>query len=393
MNKKNILLITYDFPGILSPESIQVQRRAICLANNGHKVFVLTSHENPLFESYDNELLIENENIFIFRTKRPYFEYILNVYFKLYDIADRKHWWKYYAVQFAKKMIKKYNINLLYSDSHPFVSHLVGFEVKKSFPDLYWVAHFSDPWTLNPYTTYKTKIQKNINIKLEQKILTLCDSLTVTSDKTKDLYLKHFKFLNNKISTVPHMFDASLYNNKIGITKNKISIIHTGNIYGLRTIKYLLEVLRENEYMNLEFIFYGKVKREEIDLISKYKLLETVKIYSQISYKKSIDIISNADFLLVVDAPLVDSPFFPSKLVDYIGSNKPIFALTSKKSSTEDILKFISNDQFIASADCKKDITVVLERMNHEYSNSFKNIEYFNMNNYSLLKNIFESEI
>lgn len=392
MNKKNILLIAYDFPGILSPESIQVQRRAINLANNGHKVYVLTSHENPKYEFIDNNLIDNNDNLTIIRTKKPTFERTLNVFFKLYDIADRKYWWKYYAVILAKSLVEKYNINLLYSNSHPFVDHIVGLEVKKSYPEIFWITHFSDPWTLNSYKVYKTKVQKSMNERLENEILSLSNRITVTSELTKELYIKYFTFLKNKIFVIPHMFDSRLYLNNEKSDSKKIKIIHTGNIYGLRTIKYLLEVLNEENYNNIEFEFYGKVKKDEEYLIEKYKLNSKVKSYSQVSYKKSIEIMSKADFLLVVDAPLEFSPFFPSKLVDYIGSRKKIFALTPRKSSTEEVLKFTNNDNFIASPTSKEEIKLILKQINSldfkEYKE--KNIDYFSMNNYNLLKNIFE---
>jgi hypothetical protein len=36
----------------------------------------------------------------------------------------------------------------------------------------------------------------------------------------------------------------------------------------------------------------------------------------------------NADLLLLIDAPMEMSPFLPSKLIDYVGSNVPVLAYT-----------------------------------------------------------------
>ena len=44
-----------------------------------------------------------------------------------------------------------------------------------------------------------------------------------------------------------------------------------------------------------------------------------------------------SDCLLVIDAPSNKSIFFPSKLADYIGSNRPIFGI-SPKGTTRRIL-------------------------------------------------------
>ena len=47
---------------------------------------------------------------------------------------------------------------------------------------------------------------------------------------------------------------------------------------------------------------------------------------------------SDADMLLILDAPVEQSVFFPSKLVDYIGAKRPIFALTPE-GACADILR------------------------------------------------------
>ena len=43
--------------------------------------------------------------------------------------------------------------------------------------------------------------------------------------------------------------------------------------------------------------------------------------------------------LLILDAPFKISVFFPSKLVDYIGANKPILAITPEGSCAEIVRK------------------------------------------------------
>ena len=80
---------------------------------------------------------------------------------------------------------------------------------------------------------------------------------------------------------------------------------------------------------NVVFRFVGKwIGNEnwglEINGLPK-GLIETVAI---ISYKDSLNEMARSDLLLILDAPFNSSVFFPSKLVDYIGSGKPIFAIT-----------------------------------------------------------------
>lgn len=384
----NILFIAYDYPPILSPESIQVQRRALTLANNGHKIFVLTSHINPKFEFIDNSLIEKHKNIKIINTKKPIFEILQNFIFKLLDLTDRKYWWKKLAIKEAIKIVKNYEIDILYTHSTPLVDHIVGLNVKQEFPKINWIAHFSDPWTLNPYKKYKFKWQHSLNRKLEQDIFKTSNIVTVTSEKTKELFENEFEFLQNRIKVLPHTFDKRLYKDYQKIDHKKI-VVHTGNIYGLRTIKYFLEALSKIDLENIEFHFYGKIKDSEIELIKEHNLENIVKVYPQVSYLKSLEVISKADYLLVVDAPIENSPFFPSKLADYIGANRPIVAFSSKNSATFDILRNIKNDNLRASSDCIEEIEEVLLMLRNE-KKEYVNIDYYSMENYILLKEIFE---
>ena len=186
---------------------------------------------------------------------------------------------------------------------------------------------------------------------------------------------------------MPHVYDETLYKQKENKRGKKI-IIHTGNIYGLRTIKYLLKAIKESDLKDLEFHFFGKVKKDEVDLIKKLDLDSIVKIYEQVGYFESIKKISDADILLVIDAPLKNSVFFPSKLADYIGAKKPIMAITPRDSTTTQILKEINCISLIADSKNKNEIKEMLKKVNETIE--LKNYEKFSMRNYEILRRVFE---
>ena len=58
-----------------------------------------------------------------------------------------------------------------------------------------------------------------------------------------------------------------------------------------------------------------------------------------ISYTQSLYKMKTADFLLVIDAPFNHSVFFPSKLVDYIGSAKKVIGITPNGTAKKIIKK------------------------------------------------------
>jgi len=321
----NVLIIAYDYPPILSPEAIQSQRFAKALSKNNN-VYLL-SVSNPDFETIDNNLI--DKSIEVFRTKKPIFEKLYHIFYKLVDIVDRKFWWRNIAYKKAKQIIDEKKIDIVVTRSVPISDHFVGLKLKQNF-NIKWIAHFSDPWSLNPYN-FKNRFIKFIEQKLEKKIVLSADEISVTSIKTKELFLS--LYLNLKIKVNYHLFDKKLYPD-IETKNSKIVITHTGNIYGLRSIKPLIKFAKNID--NLEFRFYGKVDKKEQKIAPA-----NFKFFGQVDYLTSLKVMKEADYLLIIEPFLDNSPFFPSKLVDYIGANRPIFLLGSPTSTSADILRFI----------------------------------------------------
>ncbi|SDK53969.1 Glycosyltransferase involved in cell wall bisynthesis [Maridesulfovibrio ferrireducens] len=379
--KKSILFIAYDFPPILSPESIQVQRRAIALAQKGHNVHVLTACDNPDFEFIDPTLNREHENLTIHRVNKLPAEKALHYICGGLEITDRKLWWKFPAVKAALKIISEFKIENLYTHSTPLVNHLAGFEVKKVIKTIHWTAHFSDPWTMNPYISYRTGLQRKINKGLESGIISKVDKITVTSEKTRDMFVNRLKADSSKIRVLPHVFDPELYSRKESGSGKKI-VAHTGNIYGLRSVIPLIEAIEQVQPKNLEFHFYGRMKDDERELAHE-KCPDLIKIFDPIPYLKSIQVLSDADILLVIDAPLNNSPFFPSKLADYIGAGKPVAALTPLSSTTTDIIRKIQKDLLIADSSDVTAIAALLRRLGNTDGSTLKEgcKEFYDMNN------------
>ena len=97
-----------------------------------------------------------------------------------------------------------------------------------------------------------------------------------------------------------------------------------------------------------------------------------------------------ADMLLILDAPFDISVFFPSKLVDYIGAQKPILAITPEGSCADivrevgglvyspDTLESIQNGIVSAITTLRKrkpSVTLNNKNMTH-FSNEFVSKQY-----------------
>ncbi len=228
---------------------------------------------------------------------------------------------------------------LLWDDVHlitfgqPMSMHLLGLRYKKRYPNLRWTAHFSDPWNYADYSLHKG-LALSLNHYYEGKVYRAADSLIFTSTETMDYALKgNYSIFMKKAHAVPHGYDALLYKTgktcKIGILR----IGYFGVFYGKRQPYSLFSALRliqrqdENILHNLKIEFYGAgdgtAYTDSIGGLEKY-----LSFNPGVDFMDSLRLSSQMDGLLVIDAPAQVSPFFPSKLADYIGSGRPIFGIT-----------------------------------------------------------------
>jgi hypothetical protein len=222
----------------------------------------------------------------------------------------------------------------------PMSDHLIGLKLKKRL-GLPWVAHFSDPWVDNPFTA-ADPLTNAINRSLERKVLATADRVVFTSDETVDLVFKKYPASwKQKARVLPHAFDESLF----ARTQNdeaKITIRYLGDFYGPRTPKPLYEAIRQLLESNPALL--ADVRFE---LIGNLGLSpgnggvvngippDMVSIKPPVAYLESLALMRASDGLLVIDAPADQSVFLPSKLIDYIGSERPIFGISPPGTATK----------------------------------------------------------
>lgn len=232
----------------------------------------------------------------------------------------------------------KHNIDSfdgLVTFGQPMSCHFLGLWLKKRDSAIPWVAHFSDPWAENPFI--KNRFRKKMNAFLERKVFEKADLVIFTSQETIDLVAKNYEQqITRKFRYLPHSYEEKLFGSLNLSKKQKLTIRHLGDFYGERRPGPFLEVLEEVVRKKTDIIhqikieFYGK-----FDQITAKDRLEKfpngfLEYFGQVGYLQSLELMRQSDGLLIIDAPFENSPFFPSKLVEYIGAKRPIFALSPK---------------------------------------------------------------
>ncbi|HVV60648.1 MAG TPA: hypothetical protein VHD14_02715 [Pseudolabrys sp.] len=212
--------------------------------------------------------------------------------------------------------------------------HLVGLALKERHPRLRWLAHFSDPWSTNPF--FKAgAVTRAANLRLERKVLHAADGLLFTTEETKAEMAGDSQFAA-KATVLPHCFDPALYPDAASqVSDEKLRLRYLGAFYGSRTpeplFRGLVELLgrRPELAKKLQIELIGRTKPAMLDGEARRKLpAPLIKLVAPVDYRTSLALMRQADLLLVIDAPSQASPFLPSKLVDYIGARRPVLGIT-----------------------------------------------------------------
>ena len=98
--------------------------------------------------------------------------------------------------------------------------------------------------------------------------------------------------------------------------------------------------------MSFEVHIYGVLDPHSIEYIHRNGLDEIVHFGGKVPFLDSLALMKGADFLLLIDAPLknhLESVFLPSKLIDYMGSGRPVIGVTPLRGASARVLRETGN--------------------------------------------------
>lgn len=257
-------------------------------------------------------------------------------------IPDKLAGWAFFAFYRAKKIIKEEKIDVIYTTSPPHSSHLIGLRLKKIFPAVPWIADFRDAWCENPFRTVKkNQLRNRIEEKWEKKVMQQADNIIFNTHSSLDIHKqKYDAILSNKSFVIPNGFDPAdfkaIHTGSNAVYNEKFTILHTGDIYGIRTLKPLIEALQlfiqhhKKDQDKLRVIFAGSVKEEEKALITQAHMEQLFEFKNFLPYHQCIKEVVNADMLLIVTGRGEHKVMVPGKFYEYLGAHVPILAICDK---------------------------------------------------------------
>jgi glycosyltransferase involved in cell wall biosynthesis len=346
---KKVLFVSIAFPPKSDPECIQTAKYFKYLnQENDFEITVLTSKIPTLFMPSDPKLekyLGQKNNVLeipIYENK--YANFLIRKFSNgLLQKPDSKYTF-YLQWKKAIELITQ-KPDLIYSRSFPLSSALMGQKLKEHY-QVPWVMHLSDPWVDSPLHTYSRSSYK-YNSRLEESCFIQADRITLTSQKAVSFYSAKYPQFAKKLLFFPNVFDE-----EDGVTpmikfSDKLRIVYTGGLVEDRSAVYILEALKDIKRDNpetlnfLEIVFAGAMDRKNRAIFEEQDF-SCVKHLGLLSFEEALQLQRTANILLVIDNPLKndkDAMFFPSKLLDYIVARKRILAITTRNSSSFEVVE------------------------------------------------------
>jgi glycosyltransferase involved in cell wall biosynthesis len=367
----NILMIAYFYPPKGGGGVQRTLKFVKHLSNMGHRVHVLTVKEEA-GETQDKSLEVINKNVTVYRTsikeintlkrlakagvkpggapqksgnylKLKRFmrniakKIVLDVYNFKY-VPDDKCGWINYAVDEGKNIIKNNQIDVLYTTSSPYSSHLIGYELAKE-TNIKWIADFRDPWAANQFVDFNYFVKRKHEM-LEAKVVKRANKvLSVSEPIIKDFITRYKNEEKSKFIVIPNGYDEEDFTSldlKQSDSNERFTIVYNGMIYGKRSPEKILKaidnLIKKNKIDKdkIEIKFQGQIGNEHIGTINSYTAIypKVVKHTGQVGHKESLNELSRANaLLLIIDEGPGSEGIYTGKIFEYIRSGKIILGI------------------------------------------------------------------
>ena len=338
-----LLAISYSYPPKEEPRAIQVSRLLKHL--NASTVLVCEGEDGAASDGLSGDA-----ESFLERTLRVPFSpsssrdllhrLSSRMYLPVFSrTPDHLGPWKKSVLKTVDHLLNTqgYRPDVLVTFAFPLVDNIIGLEVKRRY-NLPWLAHFSDPWVDSPFRN-DDPLTKTLNARLEQNVIEHADRLVFTSQETAMLVMdKYPSTLRSKVRIVSHAFEPDLFERAPNTNNGRLNIRYLGDLYLNRTPEPLFQALEMLSAMEPEllsrfcFEIVGDVHELNMEQMGLSRLPEGLVVFrGRVDYAESLSLMTSAAGLMVIDAPVpknTESVFLPSKLIEYVGADRPIIGLT-----------------------------------------------------------------
>ncbi|WP_341221824.1 glycosyltransferase family 4 protein [Polaribacter atrinae] len=300
-------------------------------------------------------------------------------------IPDPKVFWVKSSVKYLQKYLDANNIDTIISTGPPHSMHLIAQKLHKK-NRIKWLADFRDPWADLYYNKdfKQLSFAKNINRKLETKVLQNADCVLTVSNSLKYEFAKKA----SRVEVITNGFDDEVLTSNTVVLDSGFSISYIGLLPKQSNPKVLFKVLKElclqdEGFKNaLKLNFIGDISDEVKEEISTNNLLKNTEFIGYVTHKEAIEYQKKAQVLLLLIPNVEKSKgILTGKLFEYLTAKRPILAIGPEDGDLSEIVKE-TNSGVVVDFNNEAKLSSEILKLYHQYKKgsllvASKNIERY----------------
>jgi glycosyltransferase involved in cell wall biosynthesis len=301
-------------------------------------------------------------------------------------ITDSRKSWNKIAREYLKKELKRNKYDAIIFTSPPYSLVLLAAEIKQEvscpvFLDL------RDPWTINPYKIYPTKIHRLLDEQRERKSISKIDHFISAYQSTIDDYSKRIKnFKSKNILVLPNGYDETDFDHLKKVSPfdgDNYNLGFSGSIYShLNTPSPVFKAMNrlKSEGIDVHFHHIGTSVYDLKKLAKKFDIEDRIHQWGYHNHIKNLEILNMMDALcIILDDHWPNSEHtVGGKFYEYLRLKKPIFAVVPKCGEAAELINK-TNSGVVASAKSIDEITQKLKTLIlNQQEFTWKGIDEFN---------------
>ena len=262
---------------------------------------------------------------------------------------DFAAFWYFSALKRAHALIQHSRPDVVVTVSLPYTGHLVGLALKRRY-SIRWLVDIGDPFSFMTETPVNnTTLFRGINARSESLVMELADAVAVTTEETRQEYLKCFATIGqSKIAVVPPLFAPHKSAEVVassGAKSNTIRLVFAGTLYRSirnpeRLLQFFRHLLSTPLGVKLELHFYGVVNDCQPCFDAFSDLMDS-KIFVHGLVPRAEAIRAMQEATVLVNLGNSTAYQLPSKVVEYVMLGKPVLNIT--KLELDSSQSFFSN--------------------------------------------------
>jgi len=256
--------------------------------------------------------------------------------------------WVGRAISAGCRLASKRRYDVIISRATPYQNHLPALFLSRKL-GIPWIANCNDP---EPYEKYPPPYGQGPSAWISPRIQKVFDAMarnatwiTFPCERLRRYicsYLPQSESVLAKSSIIPHIA-MKRFLKQSARKHSEFVLCHAGSVSPPRDVSTFLEGLKKflqksNNAGSVSIRFVGEQPDALRAKVVNLGLENIISIEGPKPYTEALECLSNADVLLIIEAPCPEGIFFPSKFVDYVQTGRAILAVSPAEGTLADVL-------------------------------------------------------